>query len=311
MNFDVQNITTTTFYGFFDDGHSEAHIQIPIDGDVATELARMIDFTIDQLLPQPPQPPQPNQVLLANLPIFDPAEKYASVEQLKLPLLTDYIQDLQNVIALRNLPSDVNALANANDLEYYYAIFEDNQGRLLYAFKRASRFKGIKKSVLTYIAGGALTLMNTPIFRLDSDFDYFVDCDSNTIYILRPSGFEFTTNVHGEIMRSATLNGNQIQATLPYIDLTSVIAYASSHSKSARLLSAIKSRIDLAHVDRVLLTTACNENGVATTINPTGQLVPNAGEEYNFLCILDRRAYTSTLITNQPENYIAASRARR
>jgi hypothetical protein len=302
MNFDIQNIRLVTLYGFFDDGQVETHVQVPVAQDVCTELKKMLGNTLGSLgLP----------LSAANLEQFDPSEKYGPTEALRLPLATGYVQDLKEVIDLRNLPSDINALNDVINLEYYYAIFQDQAGRLLYAFRRASQFKGVAKSMLAVVSGGALSLLKKAVFRLDNDFDYIVDCDSLFIYILKPSGFEFTTNVHRQMLLAAATNGHAIGAAITYIDMTGLIAYATTHSKSARLMAAIKSRNDLHQIDRALLVLACAENGV-NVINPVmGNLAPDNGSEFDFLCILDRRAYTAMLVPNLPENYIAASRARK
>jgi hypothetical protein len=302
MNFDIQNVKLITLYGFFDDGQLQRHVQVPVAPDVCAELHVMLHKTISSLgLPQS----------AVNLAQFDPSEKYGAAEALKLPLATPYVQDLQAIINLRNLPSDINALNDVADLQYYYAIFQDQAGRLLYAFRRASQFKGVTKSVLAIVTGGALSLIQQRVFRLDIDFDYIVDCASSFIYILKPSGFEFTTNVHGQILLAAAANGQAIGAAIGFIDMTGLINYATSHPKSARLMAAIKSRNDLHQIDRTLLVQACTENGIAINNPATGSLAPATGSEYDFLCILDRRAYTATLVPNVPENYIAASRARK
>ncbi len=299
MNFDVNNITLVTFYGFFDDARSlnPRHIQIPVDPQVQTELKRMLMESVQKLGLPASEP---------TMQIFDPAQKYSSEEQLKLPLATAYLQDLAAVIALNNLPSNALALNLVTELEYYYAIFTDNQNRRLYAFRRASQFKGVTRSKLALVNGGTLTLLTGQIFRLDNDFDYFTT--DQTVFILRPSGFEFTTNVGGQILQASTANAQSISTSITYLDLTSIATYASTHARSARLLAAIRGRNDLNLIDRSLLVQACQSYGI-TVLNPTqGQLSPDSGHEYDFLCILDRRAYTTNLIPNQPEKYEAANR---
>ena len=245
----------------------------------------------------------------ATMSVFDPAEKYGSEEQLRLPLATPYVQDLAAIVALRNLPSDPNALSLVAELEYYYAVFIDNQGRALYAFRRASQFKGVTKSKLAFVNGGLLTLLTNPVFRLDIDFDYIVT--SQDIFILRPSGFEFTTNVRGQIMQASAANAQAIAVSIPYLNIASITAYASTHARSSRLLAAIRSRNDLHLIDRGLLVQACQSYGVAVLNPAQGGLSPDAGHEYDFLCILDRRAYTAILIPNQTEKYEAASRVQK
>ena len=79
MNFDSQNITLVTLYGFFEDAQSQnpRHIQIPVAAPVQNELKAMLQETITRLgLP----------ASVATMAAFDPAEKYSSEEQLKIAL---------------------------------------------------------------------------------------------------------------------------------------------------------------------------------------------------------------------------------
>jgi hypothetical protein len=302
MNFDPQNITLVTLYGYFEDAQSQnsRHIQIPVDPQVQGELKGILTETISRLGLPANEP---------NMAIFDPAEKYGSEEQLKISLTTPYLQGLATVVALTNLPSDANALNQVAELDYYYAIFTDNQNRHLHAFRRAGQFKGVTRSKLAWINGGMLTLVTNHVFRLDIDFDYLVA--DQDVYILRPSGFEYTTNVGEQILQASAANAQSIAASVNFLEVTSISTYASTHKKSARLLAAIKGRNDLHLIDRSLLVQACQSYGVQIQNANQGQLSPGAGHEYDFLCILDRRAYTATLIANQPEKYEAASRVQK
>lgn len=302
MNFDPQNITLVTLYGYFKDAQSQnpRHIQIPVDPQVQGELKVMLADTITRLGLPASEP---------NMEIFDPAQKYGSEEQLKISLATPYLQDLAEIVALTNLPSNANALTQVSELDYYYAIFTDNQNRNLYAFRRASQFKGVTRSKLAWVNGGILTMVTNHVFRLDINFDYFVI--SQEVFILRPSGFEYTTNVGAQILQASAANAQSIAASVNYLDVTGISAYASTHKKSARLLAAIKGRNDLNLLDRVLLVQACQSYGVQIQNANQGQLAPDTGHEYDFLCILDRRAYTAKLIPNQPEKYEAASRVQK
>ena len=76
MNFDPQNITLVTLYGYFEDAQSQnpRHIQIPVDPQVQGELKVMLADTITRLGLPASEP---------NMEIFDPAQKYGSEEQLR------------------------------------------------------------------------------------------------------------------------------------------------------------------------------------------------------------------------------------
>lgn len=302
MNFDLNNISLVTLIGYFEGAHgvNPRHIQIPVSPAVQNELKDMLNTTAQKLkLP----------ASAAQMPTFSPAEKYESEEHLQLPLTTQYVSDLAAVILLQNLPSDANSLNVVAELDYYYAVFSDTQQRKLFAFRRASQFKGVTKSKLAFLNGGMLVLLDEAVFRLDNDFDYLVT--NQTIFILRPSGFEFTTNVHGQVLQAAAANATTISQSIQFLDIARIATYASSHPRAARLLAAIRARNDLHLIDRNLLQQACQSYGVDFEQNQAGALGPSAGHEYDFLCIIDRRAYTATLIPDQPEKYEAASRVQK
>jgi hypothetical protein len=302
LDFDANNIALVTLVGYFEgiNGQNPRHIQIPITPEVQNELKGMLGVTALKLgLPES----------AGELPLFSPAEKYSSEDHLRLPLDTDYVEGLQNLVALQNLPSDANALNSISELAFYYAIFTDNQQRRVWAFRRASQFKGVVKSKLAFLVNGMLSMLDGAVFKLDNDFDYLVDAE--TIFILRPSGFEFTTDVHGQMLQVAAENAATIAASVVYLDVARITLYARKHPRAARLLAAIRSRDDLHLIDRDLLINACQSWGINVLQNAVGLIGPDDGHEYDFLCVLDRRAYTANLIPDQPEHYEAASRALR
>lgn len=302
LNFDPTNITLVTLVGYFEapGGQNNRHVQIPIAPEVQDELKVMLDVTLLKLgLPQ----------AVTQLPDFSPAEKYSGEDPCKLPLNTPYMADLAAVVGLQNLPSNTNALKSIDELIYYYAIFTDGQNRGISAFRRAGTFKGVTKSKLAFVRNGLLTMVQDDIFRLDSDFDYLVD--ENTIYVLRPSGFEFTTNVHTQMLQAAASNATAVAAAVTFLDMGRISSYASKHPRAARLLAAVRARADLPLIDRGLLETACQQFGINVVHNANGTMTPDAGHEYDFLLMIDRRAYTATLIPQQAERYEAASRTRK
>jgi hypothetical protein len=302
LNFDPADIALVTLVGYFEgpSGQNQRHIQIPIAPEVQSELEVMLGVTLLKLgLPQ----------AAAQLPDFSPAEKYSGEEPCKLPLATAYMADLVAVMALQNLPSNTNALQAIDELKYYYGIFSDGQGRSVWAFRRAGTFKGVAKSKLAFIRNGLLTMVEGNIFRLDTDFDYLVD--SQTIYVLRHSGFEFTTNVHGQMLQAAGSNATAVAAAVNYLNMGGISTYATHHPRAARLLAAVRARTDLHLLDRGLLEGACQQFGIPLVQDGNGAISPAAGHEYDFLLMIDRRAYTATLIAQQAERYEAASRTRK
>jgi hypothetical protein len=94
--------------------------------------------------------------------------------------------------------------------------------------------------------------------------------------------------------------------------MSRITPYATKHPRAARLLAAIHARNDLHLIDKNLLQQACESYGVCIEQDEeAASLGPAVGHEYDFLCVIDRRAYTATLIPNQPEKYEAASRVKK
>lgn len=301
MHFDPKNIPLVTLAGYFESkGGNQRHVQLPIAPGVQDELRIMLDVTLMKLgLPQAAQ----------QLPQYSPAEKYSGEDPCKLALDTDYMTDVDAVVKLQNIPSDTNALQAVEDLKYYYAVFSDNAGRRLWGFRRAGTFKGVTKSRLAFVHNGLLTMVAGNIFRLDTDFDYLVD--SQTIYVLRHSGFEFTTNVHEQMLKAADTNAASVAAAVNYLDTGNIAAYAKTRPRAARLLAAIRSRPDLTLLDKRLLEGACQQFGIPLVRGANGTIGPASGHEYDFLLMIDRRAYITTLIPQQAERYEASSRTRK
>lgn len=301
MLFDPNSIQLVSLFGYFEDAHGgiPRHIHIPASPSVQSELSEMLAVTLGKL-GLPGGVPQ--------LPLYSPAEKYSGEDACRIELAKEYLEPLREVYALQNLPSNANSLNDIEDLVYYYSVFRDNQQRRLVAFHLARRFKGMVKARLTVINGDVLTLLNKPVFQLDQDFEFLVDAGS--CYILRPHGFDLIAQTKEQILAASANNAAAVQAQVAYLRIDEIVRFSATHSRSARLLAAIRGRPDLHLVDANLLQQACAHQGVVLQ-HINGQFGPGAGHEYDFLCVLDRRAYTAELIPNDVEKYEAASRTRR
>jgi len=187
----------------------------------------------------------------------------------------------------------------------YFGIYRDSDGNKLMAFRRAMQFKGVLQKKLLHFMDDALQIIEDHVFKLDSDFDFII-CDDK-IYIWRPSGFIFTSQMDEQMSACAMANVEEIAEHITCVDFEGLKKFVSNHKFAMRLVAAIKSRDDLSAISKKRLKTECKDAGLKICEN-ANKLAPVEGSEMGFLMLLDRRRYTVTLIEKYPETYEAPSR---
>lgn len=295
----LADIRTTEFGVCLDTAGADSNVLVPVDAGVQEALREMVQATADKI---------GCFARSANLPTYEPAEKYAATEVLKCPIDEDF-EDSAPVTLFRtnNLPTSHTALEDPSAIEFYFARLRDRQNRQLIAIKRAAQFKGMLKARGRLIRwlDDTMQVVEDDVFKLDPDFDYLVT--DNEMYILRPSAFEFTVDLDATILAKAKENAESLHANVTFIDFAGIAEYVGGHKRAARLVAALKKRDDLSETDQRLLKKECKATGV-TLERRNGRIAPAAGHEYEFLMLLDRRRYALTLIPDEPETYEAASR---
>lgn len=299
---DLANVRTTEFgVCLYGDGNDN-NVLVPVDAGVQAALREMAQATADKI---------GCFARNANLPSYEPAEKYAATEALKCPI-DDDLEASAPVVLFRaaNLPTSQTALADPSAIEFYFARLRDQQNRQLIAVKRAAQFKGMLKAKGRLIRwlDDTMQVVEDDVFKLDPDFDYLVTDDE--IYILRPSAFEFTVDLDATILAKARENTEGLHTAVPFIDFAGLADYVGLHKRAARVISALRKRNDLASTSKKLLKKVCRDTGVVLARDRDGRICPEPGHEHDFLMLLDRRRYSLTLIVDTPETYEAPSRRR-
>jgi hypothetical protein len=131
--------------------------------------------------------------------------------------------------------------------------------------------------------------------------------DDDNIHILRAAGFVVLSGIEQVIMGAVPQNIARLQEHLPFVDFTSISAYAATHSRAAKVLASICSENEASNVSRERLFATCNECG-AEVIVDRDRIRPRPGKELDFLYVLDRRLFRVQLIEGQIEQYQAGSR---
>lgn len=294
MPFDFAHITSISFGVCLDTEEGESYRLVPADGDVQTALKEMMEATRAALMKEG-----------TALQEFSPAEKYGAQERLRVGLDSDLVAKHRAIFETANLPTDTHGLANPKALVSYFAIFHDQHGQKLMAFRRAAQFKGVIKKHLVAFVNDSLRLMPDSLFKLDTDFDFLIF--DQQILIWRPSGFLFTADMDEHVAACAMVNVDSISESVACVDFTALRDFVANHKMGMRLVAAIKGRNDLTAITLKCLKSECKVGGVKVVLKQ-GKLLPAEGSEMAFLMLLDRRRYTVTLIPNSPETYEAPSR---
>lgn len=291
LEFDLQRIETTEFGIGRSNAEENPFVSVPVARGVQEVLREMVETTHDAMRE-------------SGLPArYEPSEKYEPTEYLCLSVddqLCDFLIDLHNTT---NLPIDVNAIKQTDNISAYFARFTDGRNRRLTAVRQATQFKGDLKKKLMILVDDAFEIVPSSIFRLDSDFDVIID--DNFVHIWKPRAFERLFNLNSAIMNSVPKNIQIIGQRLPFIDFGSVETYASNHPLAARYLASIKSQ-DL-NIERTLLELYCKENGVQFS-EDNGRLTFEKEHVMSLLRVLDRRRYSIKLVQNNPERFVATGR---
>lgn len=296
---DLQHIQIVEFGVCLNNSQEDAWVIVPVDATVQEVIKEMVHSTAEQLR---------CFVQGTDLPTYEPAEKYASMEALRYPIEHDDTNMTPVwLFNAQNLPTEQNGLDDPSEIIFYFAICRDQQNKKLLAIRRAAQFKGVLKAKGRLIRwlDDTMMVVEDNIFKLDQDFDYIVTEDE--MYILRPSGFEFTADLDERVLAKATKNTQELQQVMEFVDFNGLAEYVSTHKRAARLVATIRSRDDLCGVTKDSLKAVCEVTGVEVE-EMDGKVSPVNGHEMHFLMLLDRRRYSLSLIEENPETYEAASR---
>ena len=294
LRFDLGNVRTTEFGLGRDDDNGRTFSHVVVDANVQAALREMAQATW-QAIENYDDGPSP----------YQPSEKHGSIEYLTLPVNDDNAASLRDLHQANNLPVNAAALDEPEKVFCYFARFTDAQGLRITAVRRATQFKGVLKNRLIRLVTDALELIEDKVFKLDHDFDLLID--DTTIYVLRPSGFEFVGQLQAAVLAAVPQNVQAIRKDLTFVEFKAIEAYARQHPRAARYLASIRSQEEFKNIDKAALKRHCRRNQVDIS-EENGKIVVADGHIMGFLEVLDRRRYENNLVKDSPEHYRALSR---
>ncbi len=296
LEFDFNQISTTEFGVGRDEDNDDVFSDVPVDGSVQAELNDVAKNTWQAMQE------------LTNAPAhYEPAEKYASIEHLFLPLDNDMAKRLRELHQANNLPTNSKALDDPENVFCYFARMADKKGNRITCVKRSTQFKGLLKSQnrLVQFVSDTLRIVEDRVFKIDSEFDLIVD--AKNIHILRPSGFEFAGKLQDAVLGAVPETIKSLQRDLKFVDFDSIGTYAGKHTRAARYLASIRAQKETKDIDKAALKKLCKNTGVEIH-EVDGKLSIPEEQIMGFLEVLDRRRYEIELIKASPERFRASSR---
>jgi hypothetical protein len=242
--------------------------------------------------------------------LFELTEKYGPTEKLTYPLVQAQLPELfdlytnSGTIAM----NDVNLGQNLASISFYFAVFHHINGTRSIGVKRPGQFKGLLQKKVMHFLNDSLTIIPDNLFKLDSDFDFFIN--QNTIDILHPSGFLYISGIDAHTLAHAEQATNALAQRINFINFAHIAPLVAQKVTAARLISSIKARQDLENTNEQKLIDKCIAHGVG--LHQVGNLMaPVDNDLIAFLQILDRRLYDYDLLDNNTEQYLASSRKRK
>ena len=293
IEFTFENVNLIEFGVGLKDNNGVAYKIVPVHTNAKTELLNMARTTWN-LMNNNGADPEP----------YSPAAEHASMEYLFVPINDDMANKFRILHSAQNIMIDGDALTDHDRVTCYFTRYRDADGRSLTAVRQANFFKGVLNKKLLNFIDDSLRFVETKVFKLDNDFDVFVD--STKVHILRPKAFEVLGNLNQFILDSVNNNLTSIQQNLRFLDIQNIQAYASTHVRAARYLASIRNQ-NLAGITRDSLATLCRDTNVNINTNDNQVTVSN-DQIIGFLQVLDRRRYRVDLVPNAPERFTASRR---
>jgi hypothetical protein len=295
LAFDFQDVTVTEFGIGRDEEQGQAFTLVPVDTTVQTVLRDMARDTWNAMASMDEVPVE-----------YEPSEKHASSEYLVIALESDLAETMRQLHQAENLPLSPAALSEPKDVFCYFARMTDGQGRRLTAVRRATQFKGVLRSRgLMRFIDDTLQIIEETVFRLDRDFDLLID--EAMVHILRPSGFEFISQLQDAVLAAAPRNVKAVRKDLHFVDFAVIEEYAMKHPRAARYLASIVSQKATKDISRTALKALCKRTGVEIGASK-GKITVDKSQVMGFLEVVDRRRYYLELVKGAPESFVAGSR---
>ncbi|MCZ0814062.1 DUF4868 domain-containing protein [Roseovarius sp. EGI FJ00037] len=221
---------------------------------------------------------------------------------------TDYLADLSAIFDSGDLDDLANAHDHVPDIDHYFGIFHDNQGRKAVGIKKGTQLKGTlgARNKLMRLAGDdTLKMIEDDVLKLDREFDAIVT--DGHVFMLKVRSVEYLANIVEHVAGAAAHKVQQIHDTIDFLDFTRIQADIARHPRMARMAASIAARNDLAQIRQDRIQELAAHHGLVLN-NVDGRLRCRRQDETKLLEILDDRRYQVDLTATGPVPYRATGR---
>lgn len=293
-DFDPENIKAVNFaVALRGNGH---RYFVPTDAATKNTLKTVLGSTIEAF-----------ERLDGDWRAHDISEDYGKRRRVFAARNTDYLSDLSAIFDEGDLDDLSNAHQHIHDIDYYYSIFFDSDGRKAIGIKKGMQLKGVlgARNRLVRLADDTLQLIEDDVLKLDPEFDAIIT--RSHILMLKVRAVEYMANIVEHVANAAAHKVQQIHDTIGFLDLSRIQSDIAKRPQMARMAASIVSRNDLAEIKRDRVEEIAAYQGlVFKEVN--GRLQCRREDEAKLLEILDSRRYHLDLTATGPVPYRATGR---
>jgi len=237
----------------------------------------------------------------------DISEDYGKRRRVFAARNTDYLSDLSAIFDEGDLDDLSNAHEHIRDIDYYFSIFFDSQGRKAIGMKKGMQLKGVlgARNRLVRLADDTLQLIKDDVLKLDPEFDAIIT--SSHILMLKVRAVEYMANIVEHVAGAAAHKVQQIHDTIGFLDLSRIRENISKHPQMDRMAASILDRDDLSDIKRDRIEDIAVHQGLVFK-EVGGRLQCRREDEAKLLEILDSRRYHLDLTATGPVPYRATGR---
>jgi hypothetical protein len=220
---------------------------------------------------------------------------------------TDYLSDLSDLFDAGAFDDIANADEHVHNIDYYFAIFHDNQGRKAIGIKKGTQLKGTlgARNRFMRVLDDSLQMVEDKVLKLDREFDAVI-MDAH-VFMLKVRSVEYIANIVDRVAGAAQHKVQNIHDTIEFLDLSRIRDSIQDHPRMARLAASIAARDDLDQIRQDRVEELAGYHGLVLS-NVDGRLQCRRQDETKLLEILDARRYQLDLTATGPVPYRATGR---
>jgi hypothetical protein len=293
-DFDFHNIHGVNFGVALRDNGSRYFV--PTDGAIKEALKEVLGSTVTGFTQ-----------LDGAWELHDISEDYGDRRRVYATRATDYLADLSALFDAGDLDDLANAHEHVPDIDHYFGIFYDNQGRKAVGIKKGTQLKGTlgARNKLMRLADDTLRMIEDDVLKLDREFDAVITDEH--VFMLKVRPVEYLANIVEHVAGAAAHKVQQIHDTIDFLDFRRIQADIAKHPKMARMAASIAARNDLAQIRQDRVQELAEQHGLVLK-NVEGRLQCRRQDEAKLLEILDARRYQLDLTGDGPVPYRATGR---